>query len=193
VLSINTVAYGSVVIGGLALFAAGHPRQDAPLSPTTPGLAASRTAFAATPQSTPVQSTPVQSTPVQSASVESAPTAAASPVTAPPPTPVGPPAVPATPASSATGSVSGNGLTLTSLRVELPNSDRELPPGPGVETTQANCTACHSVGMIMNQPALSHATWETEVRKMIAVYKAPVSDEGAKAVIGYLDSIKGTR
>jgi mono/diheme cytochrome c family protein len=89
--------------------------------------------------------------------------------------------------------VSGNGFTLSSLNVELPTSDREFPPGLGVEAVQANCAACHSPGMIMNQPALSHATWETEVHKMVAVYKAPVSEEDAKTIVAYLDSTKGAK
>ena len=95
--------------------------------------------------------------------------------------------------AAAGNSVSGGGLTLTSLSVELPDSEREFPPGLGVEVVQANCAACHSVGMVMNQPALSRATWEAEVRKMVAVYKAPVSDEDAKTIVAYLDSIKGAR
>ena len=47
--------------------------------------------------------------------------------------------------------------------------------------------------MVMTQPALIRATWETEVHKMVAVYKAPVSDEDAKTIVAYLDSIKGAR
>jgi len=96
------------------------------------------------------------------------------------------------PAVAAT-SVTGGGTTLTSLSVDLPDSDREFPPGPGVEVAQANCAACHSVGMVLNQPALSHATWETEVHKMVAVYKAPVSDEDAKTIVAYLERIKGAK
>ena len=92
--------------------------------------------------------------------------------------------------ATAADAVSG-GITLKSLSVNLPESDREFPPGAGVEVAQANCAACHSVGMVMNQPALSRATWEAEVHKMIAVYKAPVSEEDAKTIVAYLDSIKG--
>lgn len=99
---------------------------------------------------------------------------------------------PTTPATAA-DAVSGGGITLKSLSVNLPESDREFPPGPGVEVAQANCAACHSVGMVVNQPVLSHATWEAEVHKMIAVYKAPVSEEDAKTIVAYLDSIKGAK
>ena len=95
--------------------------------------------------------------------------------------------------ATAASTVAGSGITLKSLSVELPDSDREFPPGPGVEVVQANCAACHSTGMVLNQPALSHATWEAEVHKMVAVYKAPVSDEDAKTIVAYLDSIKGAK
>jgi len=102
--------------------------------------------------------------------------------------------VPSTPTSAATAtSGSGNGFTLASLSVDLPASNREFPPRPGVEAAEANCTACHSPGMILNQPALSRATWETAVHKMVAVCKAPVSDEDARTIVAYLDSIKGAK
>ena len=104
-------------------------------------------------------------------------------------------AAPPSPKTSATAAntVSGGGITLKALSIHLPESDREFPPGPGVEVAQAHCIACKSVGMVLNQPALSRTTWEAEVRKMVVVYKAPVSDEDAKTIVAYLDSIKGAR
>lgn len=162
-LNINTVAYGSVVLGGLALFAVGHPKADAPLPLATPGLAVAAATPAAGPQPA-------------SAPATLAATASVAPVPA-----------------AAAPSVSGNGFTLASLSVDLPSSDRAFPPGPGVEAAEANCAACHSPGMILNQPSLAYATWETEVHKMIAVYKAPVSEEDAKTIVAYLDSIKGAK
>ena len=104
---------------------------------------------------------------------------------------LGNPAAGAPPAAG--NPVTGGGLTLTSLSIDLPDSDREFPPGPGMEVAQANCAACHSVGMVMNQPALSRATWEAEVHKMVAVYKAPVTDDDARTIVAYLVSIKGAR
>jgi len=158
-----------LLVGGLALFGFGHPTGEAPPSPTTPG-------FKAVAAAAPIPSAPAASAPPAAATKSAA---QASPA----------PAAPAVAANS----VSGGGFALTSLNVELPESDREFPPGPGVDVAQANCAACHSVGMVMNQPALSRATWETEVHKMIAVYKAPVSDEDAKTIVAYLDSIKGAK
>ena len=168
-MNITTVAYGVVFVGGLALFGFGHPTGAASPSPTTPG-------FKAVAAAAPVPSAPAASAPPAAAKTSAA---QASPA-------------PAAPAMAA-NSVSVGGFALTSLNVELPESDREFPPGPGMEVAQANCAACHSVGMVLNQPALSHVTWETEVHKMVAVYKAPVSDEDAKTIVAYLDSIKGAR
>ncbi len=179
-LNINTVAYGSVVLGGLTLFAIGHPKAEAPLLPTTPGLAVAAAAPAAGPQ------------PASAPAATGVQVAAAPPAAAPAPAATAAEPAPAAPEAAAT-SVSGNGFTLASLSVDLPSSDRAFPPGPGVEAAEANCAACHSVGMILNQPSLTHATWETEVHKMIAVYKASVSEEDAKTIVAYLDSIKGTR
>ena len=39
--------------------------------------------------------------------------------------------------------------------------------------------ACHPVGMVLNQPALSKQAWTAEV-KMINVYKAPVALENRR-------------
>lgn len=56
-----------------------------------------------------------------------------------------------------------------------------------------NCLACHSAGMVLNQPALPKATWEAEVHKMINVYKAPIDDADVPAVVDYLASMRDTK
>ena len=94
--------------------------------------------------------------------------------------------------SPAPSSVGAAGFTLTSVAVDLPNGDRTFPPGPGVEVAQQNCTACHSAGMVMNQPNLPTASWDGEVRKMLAVYKAPIAAADVPVIVAYLASIKGT-
>ena len=45
--------------------------------------------------------------------------------------------------------------------------------------------------MVLNQPLLPKATWETEVHKMIAVYKAPISADDVAAIVDYLVKTKG--
>jgi hypothetical protein len=46
--------------------------------------------------------------------------------------------------------------------------------------------------MVLNQPALPKAVWESEVDKMRNVYKAPVDDKNVDVIVHYLISIKGT-
>lgn len=84
-------------------------------------------------------------------------------------------------------------LTLKSVSVALPTGDRTLPGGANAEAINNNCLACHSAGMILNQPALPKAAWEAEVHKMISVYKAPVAPEDVPAIVAYLESTKGTK
>ena len=85
----------------------------------------------------------------------------------------------------------GSPLVLKSVSVELPTSDRTFPDGPGSEEINNNCLACHSAGMVLNQPAMPEAAWASEVHKMVSTYKAPVSDQDAATIIAYLTRIKG--
>jgi hypothetical protein len=80
-------------------------------------------------------------------------------------------------------------LTLSSVTVELPESDNMFT-GPGSEALNNNCLACHSAGMVLNQPALPKATWQAVVAKMIHVYKAPVEEKDVGPIVDYLAGIK---
>src|SRR5258708_37631359 len=66
-------------------------------------------------------------------------------------------------------------LELKSVKIDLPDSDKMFPDGPGSDAINNNCLACHSAGMVLNQPALSKQAWAAEVEKMINNYKAPVA------------------
>jgi hypothetical protein len=77
-------------------------------------------------------------------------------------------------------------LTFKSVSIDLPNSDRMFPDGPGADTVNNNCLACHSAGMVLNQPAMSRAQWHAEVEKMRAAYKAPVDPNDVAAIVDYL-------
>lgn len=81
-------------------------------------------------------------------------------------------------------------MTFTSVHVELPESDRQFP-GPGADAINNNCLACHSAGMVLNQPAMTQAAWQAEVSKMINAYKAPVAPADVPAIVGYLAKTKG--
>ena len=80
-------------------------------------------------------------------------------------------------------------LKLTSVTVELPESDNMFT-GPGSEAVNNNCLACHSAGMVLNQPALPRTTWQAVVAKMIHVYKAPVEEKDVGPIVDYLAGLK---
>ena len=82
---------------------------------------------------------------------------------------------------------------LKSVKVDLPDSDKMFPDGPGSDAINNNCLACHSAGMVLNQPALSKQAWAAEVNKMINNYKAPVAPEDVATIVDYLTSLKGAK
>ena len=82
-------------------------------------------------------------------------------------------------------------LAIKSTTVELPPGDALFPGGASADAINNSCLACHSAEMVLNQPALSRATWEAEVHKMINVYKAPVADGDIPAIVDYLAKLKG--
>ena len=79
---------------------------------------------------------------------------------------------------------------LKPVKIDLPDSDRMFPDGPGSDAINNNCLACHSAGMVLNQPALSKQAWAAEVNKMINVYKAPIAPEDVGAIVEYLTNLK---
>jgi hypothetical protein len=82
---------------------------------------------------------------------------------------------------------------LKSVKIDLPDSDRMFPEGPGSDAINNNCLACHSAGMVLNQPSLSKQAWTAEVNKMINNYKAPIAPEDVSAIVGYLAAVKGAK
>ena len=79
-----------------------------------------------------------------------------------------------------------------SVRVTLPDGMEQFA-GPGADAINGNCLACHSTGMVLNQPTLPKATWEAEVAKMRNVYKAPVVEADIPAIVDYLVRVKGPK
>ena len=86
--------------------------------------------------------------------------------------------VPVTLGLLATGLAATAGADETQLR---------LKDAPEAVLVRASCSGCHSLDYIhMNSPFMNRAGWEVEVRKMIKVLGAPVRDEDAAAIVGYL-------
>jgi hypothetical protein len=84
-------------------------------------------------------------------------------------------------------------LELKSVKIDLPDSDKMFPGGPSSDAINNNCIACHSAGMVLNQPALSKQAWAAEVNKMINNYKAPIAREDVGAIVEYLTALKGAK
>ena len=100
------------------------------------------------------------------------------------------PSLAAEPAPSAPSTVSGAGVTLHSLNVEFPDPGRMFPGDSKADAINNNCLACHSAGMVLTQPALSRAEWQSEVEKMRSTYKAPVEESDVLAIVDYLGALK---
>ena len=83
-------------------------------------------------------------------------------------------------------------FVLKSMNVDLPDRGTQFP-GEGADAINGNCLACHSAGMVLNQPALPAAAWQAEVAKMINTYKAPVAPEDVAAIVDYLVRTKGAK
>lgn len=71
------------------------------------------------------------------------------------------------------------------------NPMAQLKPGAGVEVVRSNCVACHSTDYIVRQPGSDAKQWQAEVKKMIAVFGAPITDADAKVIVDYLASAYG--
>jgi mono/diheme cytochrome c family protein len=78
--------------------------------------------------------------------------------------------------------------TFSKVAVDLPQDDGTFPAGPGVEAFTANCAACHSADMILNQPALKREQWQAAIKKMREVYKAKIDPAVEPAILDYLEA-----
>jgi len=80
-------------------------------------------------------------------------------------------------------------FTLKSVSIDLPDRGTMFS-GVGSDVVNNNCLACHSAGMVLNQPALPTTAWQAEAAKMINVYKAPIDEKDLPAIVEYLARIK---
>ena len=85
-----------------------------------------------------------------------------------------------------TGSVAfADEAKLASTRVAYPQDTAEFE-GAGAAIVNNNCLACHSRDMISAQPKLSDKVWTAEVNKMRNVFKAPIDEKDAPAIVDFL-------
>ena len=98
-----------------------------------------------------------------------------------------PPTAPAPPI------VTGGGVTVHSLNLNFPRSDRTFPGGAGADAINNDCLICHSAGMVLTQPSLSRAGWQSVVNQMRNDFKAPFAAADAPAIVDYLVNLGNVR
>jgi len=96
-----------------------------------------------------------------------------------------PSAQPATEAP-APSSVSVGGITLRSVSVVLPESQRTFAGEGMAEAINKDCLICHSAGMVLTQPEISPSQWKAEEEKMRSVYDAPINPKDDDVIADYL-------
>jgi mono/diheme cytochrome c family protein len=67
-----------------------------------------------------------------------------------------------------------------------------LKSAPDEELVRTHCAICHSLDYIqMNSVFLKRQGWEAEVRKMVRVMGAPLTDDEAVRIVDYLTGSYG--
>jgi mono/diheme cytochrome c family protein len=73
--------------------------------------------------------------------------------------------------------------------ITLPPDTVQLKPSalPGYAKAQANCVACHSAEYMQYQPpTAARPYWDAMVKRMKAVFKAPIDDADMPEIVDYL-------
>jgi len=94
------------------------------------------------------------------------------------------------PAAPAPSIVTGGGVTLHSVNLSFPDSDRTFPGGAKADAINNDCLICHSVGMVLDQASLSRAAWQGIVDQMHNDFKAPFAAKDGPAIVDYLVNLK---
>jgi mono/diheme cytochrome c family protein len=64
---------------------------------------------------------------------------------------------------------------------------------PGYAKAQANCVACHSAEYMLYQPpSAPRPYWDAMVKRMKAVFKAPLDDADIPVIVDYLAKTYGS-
>ena len=96
-------------------------------------------------------------------------------------------------AFAATLMACGNASAVTKT-ITLPPDGVQLTasPMPGYAKAQTNCVACHSAEYMLYQPPnAARPYWDAMVKRMKAVFKAPVDDADMPDIVDYLTRTYG--
>jgi len=78
--------------------------------------------------------------------------------------------------------------------IQLPTDGAQLKPSslPGYAKAQTNCVACHSAEYMLYQPpSAPRPYWDAMVKRMKAVFKAPLDDADMPDIVDYLTKTYG--
>jgi hypothetical protein len=81
-----------------------------------------------------------------------------------------------------------------SKNIQLPPDPLQLKPSPlpGYAKAQASCVACHSAEYMQYQPpSAARPYWDNMVKRMKAVFKAPIDDADMPEIVDYLAKTYG--
>jgi hypothetical protein len=75
--------------------------------------------------------------------------------------------------------------------IVLPQYAPAITDGPNKEVYQRNCLICHTARYVSMQPRFSKSVWQSEVKKMVDAYGAPIPESDQALIVEYLVAVKG--
>ena len=75
--------------------------------------------------------------------------------------------------------------------IVLPKFAPEIQPGPNVEIYSKDCLLCHTARYISMQPRFPKSVWQSEVKKMVDAYGAPIPEVDQPLIVEYLVAVRG--
>ncbi|MGB7555490.1 MAG: hypothetical protein WBM04_14050 [Candidatus Korobacteraceae bacterium] len=76
-------------------------------------------------------------------------------------------------------------------RIVLPQYPGKIMQGPNVQVYEKDCLICHTARYVSMQPRFSKTVWQSEVKKMVDAYGAPISEADQALIVEYLVAVKG--
>jgi len=72
-----------------------------------------------------------------------------------------------------------------------PQYPGEIANGPNVDTYRKDCLLCHTARYVSMQPRFPKTVWQSEVKKMVDAYGAPIPESDQALIVDYLVAVKG--
>jgi len=89
------------------------------------------------------------------------------------------------------GSPKSSGKANPVHSIVLPQFPPEIASGPNMDVYRKDCLTCHTARYVSMQPRFSKTVWQSEVKKMVDVYGAPISEADQALIVDYLAAVKG--